>query len=69
MRGLTASLRSTNTTALGVLAVIAAAVDLAQTLMTGGTPDFNVLGLAIIGLIGILAKDGNKSSQDVGLRP
>jgi len=68
MRSLVTSLRSTNTTILGILAVIAAAVEATRMLMLGETPDWNVLALAIIGLIGLLAKDGSKTSEEVGLK-
>ena len=68
MRTLVTSLRSTNTTILGVLAVIAAGVEATRMMMVGETPDWNVLALAIIGLIGLLAKDGSKTSEEVGLK-
>ena len=70
MKTLTASLKSTNTTVLGVLILIGAIVDAATLLADGDPstmPDWNTVGVAAMGLIGILAKDGSKSSKDVGL--
>ena len=67
---LSASTKSIKTTVVGVLAVLMAVLGAAQLLLDGDpatSPDWNAVGAAIMAGVGlILARDGDKTSEEVG---
>ena len=69
MRGLTAGLKSTNTTIAGGIMILLAVLNAAQDFMEGGVSgvDINIVVTQIIAGIGlIMSRDSGKSSEDVG---
>ena len=61
--------KSWKTTLLGICALLAAAGLAGKALLDGDPttmPDVSAVWLAITGLVGLAARDGDKSSEDVG---
>lgn len=71
MDQITKSLRSRNTTVLGLVAIAMATLGALQLLADGNpatNPDWNAVVAAVSAGLGLLAaKDGDKKSEDVGL--
>lgn len=62
-----ALLKSSKTTAVGLIGAII--IFLTSVLDLLNSEQVEVLVAAVVAMIGLFAKDGDKSSQDVGIRP
>lgn len=60
---------SWRTTMLGVLGLISAAIQVAQAMMAGNSPDWIVVGAQIMTSLGLIAARDNKvTSEQAGLK-
>ena len=69
MNGITAGLKSTNTTAAGAIIIALALLHAAQDWVTSGfaSVDINIVATQIIAGIGlIMSRDSNKTSEQTG---